>query len=106
MLCENIGGYFRGKSYNTIISIIADDSLYFHGSCELTYKSLSEFIENNKEKLQKDDEEKGEIDIRNYFDDYYDNTREYYIFLLSELYGLHDFFKICYEHNLYIHSNF
>ena len=98
-------GEFQGKAYNTFIEIIANDSLYCHGSCELTYESLDKFIKDNHEKLLKDDEEKDQIDLRDYFDDYPEEPDYKYMCSLHELYGLCEFFNICSKHKLCLHSS-
>ena len=100
------GSSFRGKSYDTIIGAIADDSLYFVGSEKLIYERLCNFLEQNKDKLKKDDETYFEIDIRNYIQDYPECSRGNYTCDLDELYSLQKFFKICVENNLTIHSSF
>ena len=105
-LSECNGSSFRGKSYDTIIGAIADDSLYFVGSEKLIYERLCNFLEQNKDKLKKDDETYFEIDIRNYIQDYPECRRGNYTCGLYELYGLQKFFKICVENNLTIHSSF
>ena len=107
-LCYDDGSSFRGKSHDIIIDSITDHSLYSFlspYSIEKIYRELCYFIENNQEKLQKDEEEKEEIDIRDYVKDYRESKNEYYMTSLPNLIGLKNFFKICYENQLYLHPS-
>ena len=84
------------------------DTLFFlltlYVCCTSTYETLTSFIEKNEEKLLQDKSEKGELDIRDYFDDYRNEDPESYKFALEDLHGLQRFFKICHKHNLHIYS--
>jgi hypothetical protein len=107
-LCCYDGCSFRGKVYVVIIDTICNESLYYL-LCPQTLgvmaSKLNDFIETYIE--GKFENTLDDIDIRNYIEDYDDSYEdERYIITKKELYSLRDFFKICKENNLYLHSDY
>ena len=99
---------FRGTSFETVISSITGESLYYVYSATDMYERLNKFIIENKEKIEDGYPEKEEIDIRDYIDDYTLclSGKEYtYKIYIDQLYGIRDFFKVCHENKLYVKSD-
>ena len=99
---KKFGSSFGGKSYDTVFNAITDETLYFPCCPKQIYERLTDFIEKNKEKMESDTINNDEIDIRDYLDDYEDAPIWRYKIDILSLYGLRDFFKICYLNNLYV----
>ena len=100
---------FRGTSFETVISSITGESMYYVYSATDMYESLNKFIKENKEKIEDGYPDKEQIDIRDYVEDYniclYGKEYLYKIYI-DDLYGIRDFFKVCHENNLYIRSDY
>ena len=99
------GSSFSGILFESLISSITNTSLYINQnkySVKQLYNKLCKFIEIHQEKLQKDQEEKKEIDIRNYVKHYERCPHNYYTCTLDELIDLKRFFEICVENELFI----
>ena len=102
------GSSFRGTTIDIIINAVTNYSLRYVGSSSVKgiYDELSQFLEKNKEKLEKEFNDKDEIDIRHYVDHYYPDQGYRYFIDSDRLYGVLNFFKVCHENNLYVISDY
>lgn len=102
VLCEYNYYSFRGKSYNAIVDVICNNILY----CVL-YPATLGYMAIQIDDFLKLIKTEGEIDVRDYINDYDDTyCEDRYKITKKELESLRDLFQFCYENNLYLHDDF